>query len=640
MVRLKILSRGKIPAISMEIKFKLLSEKQVEQYKQYIGQSNTNMLLMKKLPLKIIGILILVVSLFPFSLRCQSPETNTFQNSLVSRNADPLIIHGIRQNFVRIPGGVFLMGTDERPDEQPVHMVRVNSFDLATTEVTVRQFRAFVQASCYQTDAETSGNSFACCWRPKLGITWLNPGFMPEESDPVVAISWNDATSYCHWLSEETGEEYRLPSEAEWEYAVIEGNKCKNGYQLDSIAWFSKNSMGRTHPVATRECNSLGLYDMLGNAWEWTQDVYHDNYKDAPSDGEPWLLGGSEAQRGYLKPGEGRVLRGGSWGLSDVMHPVSYDLRITSRPVFACNNSCNNSGFRVARTIRQNNQSADVMNEHDYSFTVDSILFEFVRIPPGQFLMGDEKGDRSVNPVHVVRFPRQINFGKTEITLQQFRNFVAHSEYITDAEKTGKCWDSDFRSQKACIRQSGLSWRNPGFRQSENDPVTCISWNDAMAFCNWLSSETGRIIRLPSEAEWEYACSDTTGTNYKSYQEIAWFYNNSGMTTHPVAGKKSNSNGLFDILGNVSEWMMDIWHPDYDGAPVDGSSRLGDPLTARVCRGGSFERESSEMSPRGRDWYDESETVVGLGFRIIDGGINPFGKPGILPVNSDRKPSF
>ncbi len=596
---------------------------------------------MKLLNMSRYAILMMTVSSFLSANLYSQPEgTQLLKTTYTSIKTNTLQIHGILQDFVRIPGGEFIMGSDDRPDEQPVHRVTIDAFDLATTEVTVRQFRAFVQATCYKTDAENIGNSFACCWRPKLGITWLSPGFLPEDSDPVVAISWNDASAYCRWISAETGEEYRLPSEAEWEYAFIAGNKSQTGYKLDSIAWFSKNSSGRTHPVATKECNSLGLFDMLGNAWEWTRDVYHDNYSNSPSDGKPWMTGGSEAQKGYLKPGEGRVLRGGSWGLSDVMHPVSYDLRITSRPVFACNNSCNNSGFRLARTITQQNKSADVMNEPSYSFTVDSTVFEFVKIPPGQFVMGDEKGDRSVNPVHVVSFPQQINFGKTEITIQQFRNFVAHSAYITDAEKTGKCWDSDFRSQKACIRQSGLSWRNPGFRQTENDPVTCISWNDAMAFCNWLSSETGRNIRLPSEAEWEYAGSDTTGSYYKSYQEIAWFYNNSGMITHPVAGKKSNSNGLYDMLGNVAEWMMDIWHPDYDGAPVDGSSRLGDPVTARVCRGGSFERESSEMGPRGRDWYDESETVVGLGFRIIDSGIYPYGKSDISPSNSVTKTSL
>jgi formylglycine-generating enzyme required for sulfatase activity len=454
-----------------------------------------------------------------------------------------------------------------------------------------------------------------------LGITWLNPGFLPDDNDPVVAISWNDAVAYCRWISEETGEEYRLPSEAEWEYACLSGQENKSGGQLDSIAWYSQNSSGRTHPVATKKCNSYGLFDMLGNAWEWTSDVYHENYVEAPADGEPWLTGGSEAQRGYLKAGEGRVLRGGSWGLSIPMHPVSYDLRITSRPVFGKQNSCNNSGFRIARSEPNTRTSTPVKTARKNSFTVDDVLYEMICISPGQFIMGDLNGDRSSKPLHAVKFDKPFFIGNTEVTVKQFRSFVEHTGYITDAEKKGSCWDSDFRSQKPIIMQSGIYWNNPGFSQTENDPVTCVSWNDAMAFCRWLSRESGRRIRLPSEAEWEFAGSDTTGYYSKSYPEIAWYFENSGFTTHPVAGKKPNSNGLYDMLGNVFEWMMDIWHPDYENAPCDGSARLGEQVTARVCRGGSFERESSEMGQHGRDWYNESEVVVGSGFRIVDTGI-------------------
>jgi sulfatase modifying factor 1 len=120
-------------------------------------------------------------------------------------------------------------------------MVRVDSFDLAATEVTILQFRAFVQATCYRTEAETIGSSFTCCWRPKLGITWLNPGFLQNDNEPVVAISWNDATAYCRWLSAETGDEYRLPSEAEWEYAYLAGKTSVDYSFLDSVAWYSIN---------------------------------------------------------------------------------------------------------------------------------------------------------------------------------------------------------------------------------------------------------------------------------------------------------------------------------------------------------------------------------------------------------------
>ena len=576
---------------------------------------------MNKLPL-VIGRILFVLGYFLLNFfSCQSQESSGIQSRIVTHMAEPLIIHGIRQDFVRIPRGEFLMGSDERADEQPVHSVTVDSFDLAISEVTVRQFRAFVQATRYKTDAEISGHSFACCWRPKLGITWQYPGFLQNENEPVVTISWNDAVAYCRWLSEETDEKYRLPGEAEWEYVCLAGNKNDPNHPLDSMAWYSDNSEGRTHVVATKKGNDLGLFDMRGNAWEWTQDVYHENYIGAPEDGKPWLSGGSEAQRGYLKPGEGRVLRGGAWGLTENMHPVSYDLRISSRPVFGYNESCNNSGFRLARSISVPPPGENHTNNGPHKFMVAGIEYEMIQILPGQFVMGSEKGDRTTKPVHPVNFKIPFRIGKTEITVRQFTSFVNDSGYVTEAERKGKCWDSDFRSHHITSLQSGINWRNPGFEQTEYDPVTCVTWNDAMAFCAWLSHQTGRICRLPSEAEWEYAClSGTTDIDNITYQEIAWYYENSSMTTHPVAQKRSNSWGIYDMLGNVSEWMMDVWHPDYLGSPCDGTSWLGDPLTERACRGGSFEREASEMSYRGRDWYNESEAVVGLGFRIVEAG--------------------
>jgi formylglycine-generating enzyme required for sulfatase activity len=528
------------------------------------------------------------------------------------------MIHGISQDFVRIPDGEILMGSDDRPDEQPVHKVHVASFDISATEVTVRQFRAFAQATGYITDAEEDGHSFVCCWRPKLGITWKNPGFIQSDDEPAVVISWNDAVEYCKWISDETGDDYRLPSEAEWEYVCKTGNGKYKG-PFDSIAWYGKNSGGRTHLVGTRASNDLGLSDMIGNAWEWTGDVYHDSYNGAPEDGSAWMTGGSSAQRGYLKPGEGRVLRGGSWGLYETMHPVSYDLRITSRPVFGRDNSCNNSGFRLVRNIKHISDSNEVSAASDFDIYGEE--YHFVRIPGGKYLMGADNSGREISPTHPVYFKKAFRIGTTEVTVGQFRGFVKSTGYLTDAEKRGYSWDSDFRSRHTSKKTKGLTWNNPGFDQSEENPVTCISWNDAMAFCKWLSKETGRIIRLPSEAEWEYAA---LGEKFKvsdfKYSEIAWYSENSGMTTHRVGMMKPVSDGLFDMLGNVSEWTMDIWNPDYTGAPEDGSSWLGINSTARVVRGGSFERELSEMSLKGRDWYDQSEAIVGTGFRILDAG--------------------
>jgi formylglycine-generating enzyme required for sulfatase activity len=575
---------------------------------------------MKNLKIFINMFIVLFFSFLIQVINCQSPKEDIHLNNDSPVRTYPLRVNGITRDFVRVPEGEFMMGSDERQDEQPVHTVSIKSFDMSATEITVEQFRAFIQATGYITDAETVGSSYMCCWRPKLGITWRNPGFSQSDNEPVTAVSWNDAIAYCLWLSAETGDEYRLPSEAEWEYAARAGEMSGKTFHPDSVAWYNKNSEGRTHPVGTKRCNKWGLYDMIGNAWEWTGDIYHDSYAGAPSDGSSWTEGGSFAQGGYLKPGEGRVLRGGAWGLSYNMHPVSYDLRVTSRPVFGKDNSCNNSGFRIVRSIMVNQNITAITRLG--CFMAGGIDYNIVWMPEGNFVIGDDNGGREIRPAHVVYFEHPYAIGKTEVTVRQFRSFVKSAGYLTEAEKSGKCWDSDFRSRHTSIRQPGFSWKNPGFEQSENDPVTCITWNDAMAFCRWLSKETGRYIRLPSEAEWEYALSAGDQKFDKDVlSEIAWYYDNSEMRTHPTGGKIPNVNGIFDMLGNVSEWTMDLWHPDFSGAPVDGSSWLGLPVTARVIKGGSFEREASEMGPHGRDWYEESEAVVGTGFRIVDTGI-------------------
>lgn len=532
------------------------------------------------------------------------------------RKPDPVIINGIRFDFVRIPAGTFNMGSNDRKEEQPVHPVFVDSFDLAVTEVTLNQFRAFVQATRYKTDAEIQGFSYACCWRPKLNITWLFPGFTQADNEPVVAISCNDAMAYCKWLSEQTGEHYRLPSEAEWEYVCKTGNQGITDFSPGSYSWYSENSGGHTHPVATKRCNKFGLYDMLGNAWEWTADVYHENYIGAPENAIPWMAE-DDQNRAVTNPEYGRVLRGGSWGLSDAMHPVSYDLRITSRPVFGSNISCNNSGFRIARTIENKTNKTDISHSGSLDLSAEEIIYKLIEVPEGRFLMGSDSGEISAKPAHEVVIQHPFYIGKTEITVQQFRSFVTDSGYVTEAEVRGSCWDSDFRSHHPTSRISGMNWKNPGFPQSDTDPVTCVSWNDAMAFCKWLSGKTGFKIRLPSEAEWEYTCSfGQMDSDFVRFSETAWFYDNSGFKTHPVSQKAPNNLDISDLLGNVSEWTTDVWHNNYTDAPADGSPWLGLPTTARVIRGGSFERESGEMGIKARDWYNESEAVAGAGFRI------------------------
>src|SRR5512138_364624 len=127
------------------------------------------------------SVIILFLLLVQLNIICQIKEDTLLT---LDNKAYPLALHGQTQEFIRIPGGEIFIGSDDRPDEQPVHKVRIHSFDISSTEVTIRQFRAFVQATGYITDAEKDGHSFACCWRPKLGITWRNPGFIQSDNEP------------------------------------------------------------------------------------------------------------------------------------------------------------------------------------------------------------------------------------------------------------------------------------------------------------------------------------------------------------------------------------------------------------------------------------------------------------------------
>ena len=250
--------------------------------------------------------------------------------------------------FARIPAGSFRMGDISgggQSDEKPVHRVSVKAFLLGKTEVTVGQFRAFINDSGYKTEAEQSRGCRTYekgSWDWRLGKNWRNPGFRQSAEEPVVCVSWNDAQRYIEWLSKKTGAQYRLPSEAEWEHAARAGSDTKYSWG-NSIGRNKANCDGcgsrwddsKTAPVASFATNGFGLYDMHGNVWEWTQDCWNGSYRGAPSDGSAWLKGDCEK----------RVLRGGSW------YSNLYYLRSASRGWSTSVSRYSNDGFRLARTL-------------------------------------------------------------------------------------------------------------------------------------------------------------------------------------------------------------------------------------------------------------------------------------------------
>ena len=232
--------------------------------------------------------------------------------------------------LVVIPAGRFRMGCvsgrDCEDDERPVHEVEVASFALGVYEVTFEEYDVFAEATRRDRPNDRG---------------WGRGG--GRGGRPVIYVSWEDATAYAEWLSDETGAQYRLPSESEWEYAARAGSTTRYSWG-DDIGWSRANCRGcgsrwdgdQTAPVGSFEANPWGLHDTHGNVWEWVEDCSYANYARAPRDGSAWTTGGDCGRR---------VLRGGSWG------SPPRDLRSASRDRRGAELRFDSLGFRVARTL-------------------------------------------------------------------------------------------------------------------------------------------------------------------------------------------------------------------------------------------------------------------------------------------------
>jgi formylglycine-generating enzyme required for sulfatase activity len=241
----------------------------------------------------------------------------TFRDKLQSGGEGPLM--------AVIPAGRFLMGSPDdqlgrHDNEGPQHEVHIaQPFALGVYAVTFKEYDLF----CQKTGRD----------KPK-DENW------GRESQPVINVSWHDAQAYCEWLSEQTSQSYRLPSEAEWEYACRAGTKTpfNTGDAIDSDqANFAMTHIGSL-PVGSFAPNAFGLYDMHGNVWEWIQDCWHDNYQNAPDDGSAWQdENGGDCSR--------RVARGGSW------YYFPQHLRSAFRDRYISGDADFYLGFRIARAF-------------------------------------------------------------------------------------------------------------------------------------------------------------------------------------------------------------------------------------------------------------------------------------------------
>jgi formylglycine-generating enzyme required for sulfatase activity len=280
------------------------------------------------------------------------------------------------------------------------------------------------------------------------------------------------------------------------------------------------------------------------------------------------------------------------------------------------------------------------------TLTARTVNMEFALIPAGTFLMGSPDSDKQAyddeKPQHRVTISKPFYLARYAVTVGQFEAFVDAEDYKTEAERDGKGgWGLNLKGEWE--QKPEYTWRNPGFKQGKDHPVVEVSWNDAVAFCKWLSRKEGRKFQLPTEAQWEYACRARTTTRYhfgddeddlKDYANIAdaslkakynnpkWTYgawNDGYPFTAPVGKFRPNGFELYDMHGNVWQWCQ-----DYYDAKFHQKEENKDPLNLkkdaqerRVLRGGSWFDGPRICRAASRDWLAAGDRYGdGGGFRV------------------------
>ena len=311
---------------------------------------------------------------------------------------------------------------------------------------------------------------------------------------------------------------------------------------------------------------------------------------------------------------------------------------------------------------------------------------EFIRIEPGEYIRGFNSSNRGDNrfklghpysqgqntghekPHHKVKITKGFELGKTEVTVAQFRQFVESTNYVTDAEKNGG-GTGFFPDEKNYVdrfkKSKKVTWKSPGFEQLDSHPVVAVSWKDAVAYCEWLSKVSGKTCRLPTEAEWEYACRAGTDTWYSwgNYPDPAYTHANvadgsleakypkttsfqravklgadegdGAVFTAKAGSYKPNPWGLHDMHGNVWEWCQDRWKADAYKLAHKGLTRsqwkdalMTDPAWMeatpqheygdwRVMRGGGWTNAPASCRSSIRTYAEAGDAVVYTGFRVL-----------------------
>jgi formylglycine-generating enzyme required for sulfatase activity/serine/threonine protein kinase len=537
--------------------------------------------------------------------------------------------------MILIPPGEFLMGADEAdtdaaPHEKPQHQVRLTKpFAIGATEVTNRQFHEFIKATQYVTQAESDGQgAFEVNQKIRQpSNTWNSPETRKKSGDdhPVRCVSWEDARRFCEWLTQTEGQTYRLPTEAEWEFACRAGTATRYsfGNHLSDSPSPPGTSGAALREVAQLPANPFGLFDMHGNVNEFCLDSGRTYTAEPVTD-----------PRGSLEIDRPAAVRGGAISSHPARLRSSNRYLNDARQFPEINFATTVLGFRVVREIASSPPTAKAPFEdqqaraHQEAWaahlklpveSTNSVGMKFQLIPPGEFLMGStdeqvtvahrlateakamstvlERIQLAERPQHRVVISRPFLIGSMEVTNADFQKFVEATQYVTEAEQFGFGDDGEKQlTDKVTEEQKKLTWRAPGYEVTEQHPVSQVSWNDGIAYCRWLSTQEQAVYRLPTEAEWEYACRAGTTTHYsfsddeQSLEKFGWYGLNAQGRPEVVGAKLANGFGLHDMHGNLFEWCQDIfdeaWYqrtPTFDPVGPVSENASG---TYYVVRGG------------------------------------------------------
>lgn len=484
-------------------------------------------------------------------------------------------VRGVPFTMRYVEGGSFMMGGDDPEadsDERPVHKVTLDGYFIAETEVTQELWTAVMEK------------------KRVLG----RKRHLPMELDDELA----QAKEFIGDLNRLTGLYFRLPTEAEWEFAARGGN-LSQGYLYSGsntvyeVAYFKDNSQKSSHGVKEKSPNELGLYDMSGSVWELCSD-YYGPYSASPQTNPQGQRVGSEW-----------VVRGGSWSNKSYYCRVSYRNSVDSE-----NDNAYHLGLRLAMEDKRPSQNAhshvaaapeeEKHYDERLTFEVEGVPFDMIFVQGATFDMGGESDADDALPIH-------------KVTLGSY--------YIAETEVTQALWEAvmgttvkDMMEKAKPSEQKGLTG------VGDNYPMYYLNWYDCQEFIEKLNEMTGKTFRLPTEAQWEFAARGGRTKGYKyaggnTLNEVAWNSENSKGTSHPVKQLRSNALGLYDMNGNVWEWCQD-WYGDYDENPQFNPEG---PLEGdfHVLRGASWSSVPERHGVAARNNHKTDFRHNRFGFRLV-----------------------